>query len=213
MKSTRCSRKNDRSGATARGGSEDADRADSRGDGGTGGDAGRAGRGGEALRGEWASKGSGWPTSSASTPSMRWGSSGARRSGSSSGPRSCRPIRATRSPSRSRRSRRRPPRAAASSLGIGLSHKIVIESMLGLSYEKPARHMSEYLEVLGPLLRGEACSTRASSTASRRSSRCPARARTGARRGARAGHAEAHRPACRRHDHLDDRPEDAGGRT
>jgi hypothetical protein len=35
MKSTRCSRKSDRSRATARGGSEDADRADSRGDGGT----------------------------------------------------------------------------------------------------------------------------------------------------------------------------------
>jgi F420-dependent oxidoreductase-like protein len=41
-------------------------------------------------------------------------------------------------------------------LGIGLSHQIVIENMLGLSYEKPARHMRDYLEVLGPLLRGEA---------------------------------------------------------
>ena len=41
------------------------------------------------------------------------------------------------------------------SLGIGLSHKIVIENMLGFSYEKPARHMKEYLEVLGPLCRGE----------------------------------------------------------
>jgi F420-dependent oxidoreductase-like protein len=40
-------------------------------------------------------------------------------------------------------------------LGIGLSHKIVIEDMFGLSFEKPARHMREYLEVLGPLLRGE----------------------------------------------------------
>ncbi len=40
-------------------------------------------------------------------------------------------------------------------LGIGLSHKIVIEDMYGLSYEKPARHMREYLEVLTPLLRGE----------------------------------------------------------
>ena len=40
-------------------------------------------------------------------------------------------------------------------LGIGLSHKVVIEDMFGLSYEKPARHMREYLEVLGPLLRGE----------------------------------------------------------
>ncbi len=40
-------------------------------------------------------------------------------------------------------------------LGIGLSHKIVIESLLGMSYDKPARHMREYLSVLGPLLRGE----------------------------------------------------------
>ena len=40
-------------------------------------------------------------------------------------------------------------------LGIGLSHKLVIEDMLGLSYEKPARHMREYIEVLAPLLRGE----------------------------------------------------------
>lgn len=41
------------------------------------------------------------------------------------------------------------------SLGIGLSHKIVIENMFGFSYDKPARHMKEYLEVLGPLCRGE----------------------------------------------------------
>ena len=40
-------------------------------------------------------------------------------------------------------------------LGIGLSHKLVIEDMMGLSYAKPARHMREYMGVLGPLLRGE----------------------------------------------------------
>ena len=40
-------------------------------------------------------------------------------------------------------------------LGIGLSHKIVIENMLGLSYDAPAKHMREYLDVLMPLLRGE----------------------------------------------------------
>ena len=38
-------------------------------------------------------------------------------------------------------------------LGIGLSHQIVIESMLGMSFDKPARHMREYLSVLLPLLR------------------------------------------------------------
>jgi 5,10-methylenetetrahydromethanopterin reductase len=41
------------------------------------------------------------------------------------------------------------------SLGLGLSHQIVIETLLGLSYSRRASHMREYLEVLGPLLRGE----------------------------------------------------------
>lgn len=40
-------------------------------------------------------------------------------------------------------------------LGIGLSHKLVIEDMFGLSYDKPANHMREYLSVLMPLVRGE----------------------------------------------------------
>jgi 5,10-methylenetetrahydromethanopterin reductase len=43
-------------------------------------------------------------------------------------------------------------------LGIGLSHQIVIESMYGYSFEKPARHMREYLSVLLPLLDGTAVS-------------------------------------------------------
>ena len=38
-------------------------------------------------------------------------------------------------------------------LGIGLSHQVVIEGMLGLSFDQPARHMREYLDVLLPLLR------------------------------------------------------------
>ncbi len=37
-------------------------------------------------------------------------------------------------------------------LGIGLSHQLVIESMFGMSFDRPARHMREYLEVLLPLL-------------------------------------------------------------
>ena len=40
-------------------------------------------------------------------------------------------------------------------LGIGLSHKLVVEGMLGLSYAQPVRHMREYLQILRPLLRGE----------------------------------------------------------
>src|SRR6266550_711958 len=37
-------------------------------------------------------------------------------------------------------------------LGIGLSHQLVIEGMFGLSFEKPVRHMREYLSVLMPLI-------------------------------------------------------------
>jgi 5,10-methylenetetrahydromethanopterin reductase len=40
-------------------------------------------------------------------------------------------------------------------LGIGLSHKIVIEDMYGYSFDRPARHMREYLSVLLPLLDGQ----------------------------------------------------------
>jgi 5,10-methylenetetrahydromethanopterin reductase len=40
------------------------------------------------------------------------------------------------------------------SLGIGLSHQMVIENMFGLSFAQPVRHMREYLAVLMPLLRG-----------------------------------------------------------
>jgi F420-dependent oxidoreductase-like protein len=40
-------------------------------------------------------------------------------------------------------------------LGIGLSHQLVIEGMYGMSFDKPARHMREYLSILKPLLNGE----------------------------------------------------------
>ncbi|MER6512314.1 LLM class F420-dependent oxidoreductase [Nonomuraea sp. NPDC050227] len=40
-------------------------------------------------------------------------------------------------------------------LGIGLSHQVVIEHMFGLSFERPYRHMKEYLDVLLPASRGE----------------------------------------------------------
>jgi F420-dependent oxidoreductase-like protein len=43
-------------------------------------------------------------------------------------------------------------------LGIGLSHQIVIENMFGLSFDKPVRHMREYLSVLMPLLHDGICS-------------------------------------------------------
>ena len=40
-------------------------------------------------------------------------------------------------------------------LGIGLSHQVVVESMWGMSFERPAAYMREYLTALMPLLRGE----------------------------------------------------------
>jgi F420-dependent oxidoreductase-like protein len=40
-------------------------------------------------------------------------------------------------------------------LGIGPSHAPVIEGVFGYSYERPARHVREYLETLLPLLRGD----------------------------------------------------------
>jgi 5,10-methylenetetrahydromethanopterin reductase len=40
-------------------------------------------------------------------------------------------------------------------LGVGLSHKIVIEDMYGYSFDAPATHMSEYLSILLPALDGE----------------------------------------------------------
>src|SRR5712671_4813718 len=40
-------------------------------------------------------------------------------------------------------------------LGIGLSHQLVIEGMLGMAFEKPAVHMREYLSALRPALDGQ----------------------------------------------------------
>lgn len=40
-------------------------------------------------------------------------------------------------------------------LGIGLSHQMVIENLFGQSFEQPARHMREYLSILMPVLHGE----------------------------------------------------------
>ncbi|MEV0699334.1 TIGR03564 family F420-dependent LLM class oxidoreductase [Saccharopolyspora sp. NPDC050389] len=41
-------------------------------------------------------------------------------------------------------------------LGIGPSHRMIVEDQFGYSYDKPARHVREYLTALGPLLRGDA---------------------------------------------------------
>lgn len=40
------------------------------------------------------------------------------------------------------------------SLGVGPSHHWIVRDMLGLSYERPAAYTRDYLDVLGPALRG-----------------------------------------------------------
>jgi F420-dependent oxidoreductase-like protein len=40
-------------------------------------------------------------------------------------------------------------------LGIGTSHPHMVEGMFGLSMDRPAKYMREYVEALGPLLAGE----------------------------------------------------------
>ena len=41
------------------------------------------------------------------------------------------------------------------SLGVGLSHQVVVEGLWGLPFDRPASYMREYLAALAPLLRGE----------------------------------------------------------
>lgn len=43
-------------------------------------------------------------------------------------------------------------------LGIGVSHRVLVEDRLGIPFERPANTMEEYLRVLRPLIHGEAAS-------------------------------------------------------
>ena len=45
-------------------------------------------------------------------------------------------------------------------LGIGLSHQVMVEGIWGLSFDKPAQYMREYLQALSPMLRGEKVSVK-----------------------------------------------------
>ncbi|MFP3906179.1 MAG: TIGR03564 family F420-dependent LLM class oxidoreductase [Acidimicrobiales bacterium] len=45
-------------------------------------------------------------------------------------------------------------------LGIGLSHQVVVESMWGISFERPVQYLREYLDALVPLLNGEQAEVR-----------------------------------------------------
>ena len=46
------------------------------------------------------------------------------------------------------------------SLGVGLSHQVVVEGLWGLSFDRPASYMREYLDALAPMLRGEPVSVK-----------------------------------------------------
>ncbi|MCU1451152.1 MAG: family F420-dependent class oxidoreductase [Acidimicrobiales bacterium] len=43
-------------------------------------------------------------------------------------------------------------------LGVGPSHRPVVEGMQGLSYDRPGRHTEEYVQIVSSLLRGEPAS-------------------------------------------------------
>ena len=45
-------------------------------------------------------------------------------------------------------------------LGVGLSHQAVVESMWGLPFDRPAHYMAEYLAALMPLVHGETVDAR-----------------------------------------------------
>lgn len=49
-------------------------------------------------------------------------------------------------------------------LGVGVSHRPVIEGMHGIPYTSPAAHMRDYLSVLTPLLRDVPSAIAGSST-------------------------------------------------
>ena len=84
-------------------------------------------------------------------------------------------------------------------LGIGPSHRPIIEEQFGCSYDRPARHVREYLSALMPLLRGEQADFRGEVITAAGRWRCPAPAALGAAGRARAGHARDRGRARRRH--------------
>ena len=97
-------------------------------------------------------------------------------------------------------------------LGIGLSHQMVIESMFGLSFDKPVRHMREYLVGAHAAAARRQRATfdgRDDLHATRRVDVADAHAAAGARRRARPKMLELAGTRHRRHRHLDDRARDA----
>ena len=45
-------------------------------------------------------------------------------------------------------------------LGVGLSHQVVVEGLWGIPFERPVSYMRDYLSALAPMLRGEPVSVR-----------------------------------------------------
>jgi alkanesulfonate monooxygenase SsuD/methylene tetrahydromethanopterin reductase-like flavin-dependent oxidoreductase (luciferase family) len=90
-------------------------------------------------------------------------------------------------------------------LGIGLSHAVMIEGRMGFSFERPAARMREYLQILMPLLRGEAVEVSGEFYTYQRGGARNDRGGTGAvrDRGARAGDAAARRRAGGWHGAVD----------
>ena len=96
-------------------------------------------------------------------------------------------------------------------LGIGLSHKPVVEGMWGLSYERPARYMREYLGVLGPLVREGKVRFKGDVFSATGGLQIPgANPRPHPRRRARTDDAAPCRRTGRRHAHVDGRRQDGG---
>jgi alkanesulfonate monooxygenase SsuD/methylene tetrahydromethanopterin reductase-like flavin-dependent oxidoreductase (luciferase family) len=80
-------------------------------------------------------------------------------------------------------------------LGIGVSHKIVIEDMYGYDFGQPVRHMREYLAVLLPLLERRQASFTGATVRANIGLTVPGEGR----------------PADRRHDLVDDRARHRAG--
>ena len=83
-------------------------------------------------------------------------------------------------------------------LGIGLSHQVVVEGLWGLSYDRPARYLREYLSALVPMLEGEVVSVTGRGGHGRHlraALEIPTVASAGAGGGPRADHARAGRTA------------------
>ena len=70
------------------------------------------------------------------------------------GRQSCRFRRATRSRWRNKRCRLRRSAKVGFTLGLGPSHHWIVEDMLGLSYDRPAQQVRDYLEVLNVAFAG-----------------------------------------------------------